>query len=292
VAILGRRRVGKTYLVKKVYANHFNFHFTGIKDASRGIVLQEFYQKIAAIAPRRLLKTPPQNWMDAFRLLKNYLQSLPSKKKKVIFLDEFPWMDNHKAGFLPAFEYFWNDWAVNENIIIVLCGSATSWMIKHVFNNKGGLHNRVTKYINLKPFTLRETKQFFAVKNIPLPHYEIIQMYMAMGGVPYYLNEIKKGESAIQGIDRVLFSEKSTLKQEFQNLYRALFDNYENYEAIVKALSTNKKGLTRQQVINATHITNGGSLTRMLNELEESSFIKSILPFQKEKNTCCYKNSV
>ena len=288
VAILGRRRVGKTYLVKEVFKDHLNFHFTGIKDADKKTVLAEFTQKITALASTKKIAVP-QNWMDAFRLLKTYLLSIKSKKKKVVFLDEFPWMDNHRAGFLPAFEFFWNDWAVDQNIIIILCGSSTSWMIKNVLNNKGGLHNRITKYINLAPFTLRETKQLLAAKGIPLPHYEIIQLYMALGGVPYYLNEIKKGESAIQSIDRILFSEKSTLKNEFQNLYRALFDNYENYETIVKVLSTKRKGLTRKQIIDASNITNGGGLSRMLTELEESSFIKSFLPFNKEKKDTLYR---
>lgn len=289
VAIIGRRRVGKTYLVKQVFRNRLNFHFTGIKDADRNTLLTEFSEKIFSAAPKSIGRAIPQNWMEAFRLLKKYLLTIKSKKKKVVFLDEFPWMDTHKGGFLPAFEYFWNDWAVDQNIIIVLCGSSTSWMIKNVLNNKAGLHNRITKYINLAPFTLQETKELLTAKKILLPHYEIVQIYMALGGVPYYLNEIKKGESAIQNIDRILFNEKSSLKGEFKNLYRALFDNYENYEAIVKALSTKRKGLTRQEIIDATHITNGGSLTRMLVELEESTFIKSFQPFDKEKKETLYR---
>ena len=289
VAILGRRRVGKTYLIKKVYADHLNFHFTGIKDADRTIALAEFTEKLKTLAPAKFAKASPQNWMDAFRLLKAYLSRIKSKKKKVIFLDEFPWIDSHKSGFLPAFEYFWNDWAVDQNIIIVLCGSSTSWMIKNVLNNKAGLHNRITKYINLAPFTLKETKQLLLAKGMPLPHYEIVQIYMALGGVPYYLNEVRKGESAKQNIDRILFSEKSSLKNEFKNLYKALFDNYENYESIVKVLATKRKGLTRQEIIEATDISNGGGLTRMLTELEESSFIKSFQPFAKEKKDMLYR---
>jgi uncharacterized protein len=288
VAILGRRRIGKTFLVKEVYQSHLCFHFTGIKDAAKTIVLAEFYKKIASLTKKRK-GTEPLNWMDAFNTLKQYLLTIRTKKKKVIFLDEFPWMDNHRAGFLPAFEFFWNDWAVDQQIVIVLCGSSTSWMIKNVLHNKGGLHNRITQYINLAPFTLRETKEFFATKGILLPYYEITQLYMALGGVPYYLNEVKKGESAIEGIDRILFSEKSTLKYEFQNLYRALFDNYENYELIVKALAAKRKGLTRQEIIAATQIANGGGLTRMLTELEESSFIKTYLPFNKEKKETLYR---
>lgn len=289
IAVLGRRRIGKTYLVKKVFKDHLIFHFTGIKNADKNTVIKEFTRKITELSHSAFAIAPPTTWMDTFGLLKSYLKSINSKKKKVVFLDEFPWMDTHKSGFLSAFEYFWNDWAVDQNIIIVVCGSSTSWMLKNVVNNKAGLHNRITKYINLHPFTLKETRELLVARGIKLPFYEIVQLYMALGGVPYYLNEIKAGESAIQNIDRILFSENSTLKHEFSNLYRALFDQYEKYETIVKALSTKQKGLTRAEIINTTQLTNGGGLSRMLDELEESSFIKSFQPFGKEKKDTLYR---
>jgi AAA+ ATPase superfamily predicted ATPase len=289
IAVLGRRRIGKTYLVKKVFKDQLIFHFTGIKNADKNTVIKEFTRKITELSHSAFTIAPPTTWMDTFGLLKSYLKSINSKKKKVVFLDEFPWMDTHKSGFLSAFEYFWNDWAVDQNIIIVVCGSSTSWMLKNVVNNKAGLHNRITKYINLHPFTLKETRELLAARGIKLPFYEIVQLYMALGGVPYYLNEIKAGESAIQNIDRILFGENSTLKHEFSNLYRALFDQYEKYETIVKALSTKQKGLTRAEIINTTHLTNGGGLSRMLDELEESSFIKSFQPFGKEKKDTLYR---
>lgn len=289
VTVLGRRRIGKTFLVKEVFKNNLVFHFTGIEGADKPTLLNEFAQKIAEYSKTNFKIATSQNWLDAFRLLKTYLQNISTKKKKVLFLDEFPWLDSHKSGFLSAFEYFWNDWAVNQNIIIVICGSSTSWMIKNVLNNKAGLHNRVTKYIHLAPFTLKETKDLLEARNIKLPNYEIIQLYMALGGVPYYLNEVKKGESAIQNIDYILFSEKSTLKNEFHNLYRALFEQYEKYELIIKTLAKKRKGLTRQEIIETTGITNGGGLTRMLNELEESSFIKSFSPFEKNKKETLFR---
>ncbi len=289
VAVLGRRRIGKTYLVKQAYALRLNFHFTGIKDADKKTLLTAFTEKIIEVTTSRKKIQTATSWMEAFGLLKQFLLSIKTKKKKVVFLDEFPWMDGHKSGFLPAFEYFWNDWAADQNMIIVICGSSTSWMLKNVLDNKAGLHNRITKYINLAPFTLRETKQLLVARGINLPHYEIIQLYMAIGGVPYYLNEVRKGESAIQSIDRILFSEKSSLKREFQNLYRALFYNFEQYERIIKALASKRKGLTRTEILAATGIANGGGLTRMLRELDESSFIKSFQPFGKEKKEMLYR---
>jgi uncharacterized protein len=289
VAIIGRRRIGKTYLVKNTFKNQFAFHITGVKNADKETMLQAFTSKIEELSKSKFPIAAPDNWMEAFRLLKKYLISIKGSKKKVVFLDEFPWMDGHKSGFLPAFEFFWNDWAVDQNIAVIVCGSSTTWMLNNVLNNKEGLHNRITKYIRLEPFTLRETQQLLHKRGIKLPNYEIIQLYMVLGGVPYYLNEVINGESVVQSIDRILFSEKSSLKNEFQNLYRALFDQYEKYELVVKVLSMKQKGLTRQEIIEASKISNGGGLTRILNELEECSFIKSFQPFGKEKKDLIYR---
>jgi uncharacterized protein len=289
VAMIGRRRIGKTYLVKNAFKNQFSFHITGVKNTDKETMIQAFVAKIEELSKSKFPITAPDNWMEAFRLLKNYLVSIKGNKKKVVFLDEFPWMDSHKSGFLSAFEFFWNDWAVDQNIAVIVCGSSTSWMLANVLNNKAGLHNRITKYIRLEPFTLRETQQLLHARGIKLPNYEIVQLYMALGGVPYYLNEVQNGESVVQSIDRILFSEKSSLKNEFQNLYRALFDQYEKYELVVKTLSSKQKGLTRQEIIEATKISNGGGLTRILTELEECSFIKSFQPFGKEKKDLIYR---
>jgi uncharacterized protein len=289
VAILGRRRIGKTYLVKQAYKNQFAFHITGIKNASKKVMIKAFVTKIEELSGSKFPLAAPDGWMEAFRLLKNYLISIQGKDKKVVFLDEFPWMDKHKSGFLSAFEFFWNDWAVDQNITVIVCGSSTTWMLNNVLNNRAGLHNRITKYIRLEPFTLGETRQFLLAKDIRMPDYDIVQLYMAIGGVPYYLHEVQRGESAIQNIDRLLFSENSSLKNEFQNLYRALFDHFEKYELVVSALAIKQKGLTRQEILDHTQISNGGGLTRILTELEECSFIKSYPPFGKQKKDLLYR---
>lgn len=289
VAVIGRRRIGKTYLIKNAFKNQFAFHITGIKNADKQTMIRAFCSKIEDVSNSKYPIAVPDNWVDAFNLLKKHLQTLKDKKKKVVFLDEFPWMDGHKSGFLPAFEFFWNDWAVDQNIVVVVCGSSTSWMLNNVVNNQAGLHNRITKYIRLEPFSLREVQQFLHAKGIKFPLYEIIQLYMALGGVPYYLNEVQQGESVVQNIDRLLFSEQSSLKNEFQNLYRALFNQYEKYELIVQVLSKKQKGLTRQEIIQGAGIQNGGGLTKILTELEECSFIQSFVPFGKEKKDMLYR---
>ena len=289
VTVLGRRRVGKTYLIKNALKGQLDFHFTGIQNAEKESVLKEFALKIVGLSADKIPLQSPHTWLDAFRLLKTYLSSIKKKKKKVVFLDELPWLDTHKSGFLSAFEFFWNDWAADQNIMVVICGSSTSWMINNIINNKDGLHNRVTQYIHLAPFTLAETQLFLKAKGAKFPLYDIVQLYMAMGGIPYYLQQIDPGDSAIQNIDNLFFNEKSTLKNEFQNLYRALFDHYEKYESVVRALSQKQKGLTRQEIADATQLANGGGLTRMLKELEESTFIKIYQPYLNKKKEALYR---
>lgn len=289
VTVIGRRRVGKTYLIKHALKNQLDFHFTGVQNTDKESVIKEFTIKIIELSAGKIPLQIPRTWLEAFRLLRIYLSSLKKKKKMTVFLDELSWLDTHKSGFLAAFEFFWNDWAVDQNIMVVVCGSSTSWMIKNIINNKAGLHNRVTQYMKITPFTLAETKQYLYAKGAKLPQYDIVQLYMAMGGIPYYLKQVQPGDSAIQNIDNILFNENSTLKNEFQNLYRALFDHYEKYETIIKALAQKQKGLTRQEIVEATKITNGGGLTRMLEELEESTFIKIYQPYNNQKKEALYR---
>jgi uncharacterized protein len=289
VVVVGRRRVGKTHMIKEAFNDKFDFHFTGIQKSGKETTFIAFKEKLASYQKNPLPFVTPDNWMGAFNLLKNHLRSLPKKRKKTVFLDEFPWMDVHMSGFVPAFEYFWNDWAVDQNIIIVICGSATSWMIKNVRDNRGGLHNRVSQYIHLAPFTLAETEHFLKSRKVALNRMQIAHLYMALGGIPYYLENIEPGESSAQYIDRILFDSKGKLHVEFNNLYRSLFDYYENYEAVVKALATSPSGLTRDALSITTGIANGGGLSKVLTHLEECDFIVSTSPYGRIKKQSVYQ---
>lgn len=289
VAVLGRRRVGKTYFIKNTLLDVPHFYFTGIQDVSRERLLLEFSIKINEMSGYAVPVKEPKDWFEAFALLKQLLIEKFGKSKKVVFLDEFPWMDTHASGFMPAFEYFWNDWAVNQNILVIICGSATSWMMNNILRNKSGLHNRVSEYFRIKPFNLLETEQYFAKKSISLSRYDIVQIYMAMGGIPHYLSLVRKGESVPVCIDRLFFEKDAPLKSEYANLYRALFTHYENYELIVEKLAQKRKGLTRQEIIESTKFTNGGGLTKILNELEECGFIQFQLPFSNKKREGLYR---
>ena len=282
VAVLGRRRVGKTFLIKQVYTQ-LDFEFTGILNAPASEQLENFTHKLVEYGANKKTIMQPAGWLQAFNLLKQLLKAKKTKRKKIIFIDELPWLDTPKARFMEALGYFWNDYAANNNIVIVICGSAASWMIRKVVHNKGGLHNRITKLIELKPFTLQETEQFLKTNKIVLSRYEIAQLYMIMGGIPYYLNEIKKGASVAQNIDRICFQKNGLLNNEFEKLFTSLFNNAENHITIVKALAGKWKGLTRKDIVDITKLTDGGNISKVLEELEMSSFISTTHPFGKTK---------
>jgi hypothetical protein len=198
---------------------------------------------------------------------------LKKQGKRVVFLDELPWLDTKRSGFITGLGYFWNSWAVNQNIVVVICGSAASWMIKKVVNDKGGLHNRITRRLFLYPFTLAETEEYCQAQHIKLSRFHLLQIYMVMGGIPMYLEQLKKGLSAIQNIQHICFDPNGYLYDEFERLFASLFTNYAQHVAIIRALANKRNGLTRQEIIAATKFTNGGLLTDILNELEQSGFI-------------------
>jgi len=213
-------------------------------------------------------------WFDAFRQLINLLENSNKKGKKVIFIDEMPWMDTHKSRFINALEHFWNSWADSRpDILLIVCGSATSWIMNKLINSRGGLHNRVTKRMYIEPFTLRECEEYFRNKNVVLNRHQIIENYMIMGGIPYYLSLMEKGKSLPQNIDLLFFAKNGALRNEFNNLYASLFQNYENHIKVVQALAKKTKGLTRAEITKETGLTTGGTLTKTLEDLEQCGFI-------------------
>lgn len=287
MVVYGRRRVGKTFLIKNVLGSRIDFEMTGIQDGDMNDQLQNFANKLAEFSEQDIEK--PKSWMQAFGLLKKHLGKGSTEKKKVIFLDELPWIDTHKSKFLGMLGHFWNDWALYNNVLLVVCGSAASWMIKHVLNNKGGLHNRATQYLPLQPFSLLETEQFLMAKNIKANRYQVVQVYMALGGIPYYLDLLKPNQSIAQNIDRLCFDVNGFLRDEFGRLYRSLFEKAENHIAVVKALSSKWKGLTRKEILASTKLKDGGSLTKILEELEKSAFVQQYAPFGKKKKGILYR---
>jgi len=289
VAVIGRRRVGKTFLIRSFFNNTFDFEITGIQDAPQKEQLKNFKIQLDKVTESTLPVQQPKDWLDAFVLLIQHLESLEGNRRRIIFLDELPWLATNKSGFLRALGYFWNSWAAQQNIVVIICGSAASWMIQKVVNHKGGLHNRITKRIFLKPFTLPETEAFLQSRQIFLDRYQILQLYMTMGGIPHYLGEIEAGLSATQNIDQICFSDSGILHDEFSRLYPALFENADNHITIIRALARKNSGLTRQELIQQTHFSDGGGLSKILEELTASGFISKYYPFGHKKRKLLYR---
>lgn len=289
VAVIGRRRVGKTFLVRTAYAEHLAFEITGIQNASTVEQLKNFAIRIRDFFGEKSLKTTPRNWMDAFELLMRLLDQNQKPEKIVLFFDELPWLSTHKSGFLNALSFFWNSWATRRNVIIAICGSAASWMIQKVIYHKGGLHNRVTKRIDLQPFNLQETEDFLLSRQVRFDRYQMLLLYMAMGGIPHYLKEIESGKSAVQNIDTICFSNTGLLRDEFSKLYPALFEHSDNHIAVVRALAQKWKGMSRQEIATTARLPNGGGLSGVLEELVGSGFVGSYYPFGKKKKDTLYR---
>ncbi|MCW3074569.1 MAG: ATP-binding protein [Flaviaesturariibacter sp.] len=290
VAIYGRRRIGKTYLIRNYYEDRIAFELTGMNNGSLKAQLLQFSKALQQATRSPLALTPPQSWVSAFTALEQVLGKASKKKKWVLFFDEFPWLNSRKSGFLEAFDHFWNTWASRQpNLIVVICGSAASWMINNVVNAKGGLHNRITRSIRLLPFSLSETKAYINSLSVNLDHYQILQLYMAFGGVPHYLRNVERGRSATQLINKICFTGTGALRDEFTNLYQSLFESAGNHIKTVKALSKTPKGLTRQEIIDVCGFSSGGGTSDMLNELEQSGFILSAIPYNKTFRESIYR---
>lgn len=291
IAVYGRRRVGKTFLIRKAYDNNFAFQLTGLANVGMKHQLSQFHAALTKYG--RLLNWQPQaatDWFMAFRQLSEYLERLPTDNKKVIFIDELPWLDTKNSKFLSGLEHFWNSWAsARDDIILIVCGSAAAWMLNHLIKNKGGLHNRLTDRIRLMPFDLKETEAFLTSKNAIYDHYQMVLIYMVLGGIPFYLDFIKSEKSAMQNINDLCFLPDAPFRLEYESLYASLFRKHERHVAIIEALATKGKGLSRKEIIKLTKLSDGGSLTRILKELEESNFIRRYKTYGKKKHQNIYQ---
>ena len=286
VIVYGRRRVGKTYLIKEYFKNSFAFYFTGTIGVPNAVNLANFDRAILEYGGSETPASP--NWATAFEKLKKLLQNKRGKRK-VVFIDEMPWLDTRNSDFLTAFDYFWNSWAsADPEILFIGCGSATSWITKRLFRNRGGLHNRVTGRICLAPFSIGECEEFFRDRNIVINRYQLAECYMIFGGIPYYLNLFEGGMSFSQNVDRLCFAAAAPLRNEFEELYMSLFDNPRRHIAIVEALAKKNCGMSRNEISAIANLAPNGHLTEALNELEQCDFIEKFSDFTKKKNGAYY----
>ncbi len=288
ITIYGRRRVGKTFLVNEFFHNQFAFKhtalspFDGHKKFKRGILklqLLEFHYSLRSygLSPDEPV---PANWSEAFHLLQDLLESKDDGHNMVIFIDELPWMDTPRSNFLSAFEHFTNDWVLaRNNARLVVCGSATSWILDKLLNNPGGLYGRVTLPIFIEPFTLKECREFFREGGYAMDDYDIILAYMAFGGIPYYLDLFRRGLSVPQNFDSILYGRTAPLRDEFDMLFSSQFANPEELQRIVTILAGKRTGYTREEIAAKGNFTSGGGLSRLLKALTNSSLITPYIPF-------------
>ena len=275
VVLYGRRRVGKTFLVRSFFDDKFTFYCTGLAQGTRKQQLANFGKMLSEYNGHAV---QPKDWFEAFDMMKTII-SRSRQRRKVVFLDEVPWMDTQKSEFKQALDLFWNGWGMmQDNLMFIICGSAASWMVKHVINDKGGLHNRLTCKLHLLPFTLKDTKAYLQSQSFRWTNEMIANCYMILGGIPYYLHLLDKSLSLAQNIDRLFFDESALLADEFNNLYASLFKKADEYVKIITQLSKKKSGYTRSELTNLLKQKTGGGFTRRLEELEQCGFIRKYLP--------------
>ncbi len=272
VVVYGRRRVGKTFLIREQFNYKFTFAHTGLAKRNTREQLQNFQ---SSLRRQGYEKAPlPANWLEAFDMLAELIEH-SKDKRKVVFIDEMPWMDAPRSSFLPALEHFWNGFAsARKDVVLIACGSATSWIIKKLLKNKKGLHNRLTYRIHLQPFTLHECEQYARQRKLGMNRKQLLEGYMALGGVAYYWSLLDKAKSLALNIDGLFFSKDGELKEEYNELYASLFNHPDRYLAIIEALGKKKTGMTRAEIVHETRLTDNGKLSDMLEDLENCGFIR------------------
>ena len=289
VVVYGRRRVGKTFLVNSFFNDNYAFKLTGLAKKSKREQLANFKASLNRYHEGKKYKKP-RTWYEAFDQLRDLLEKLKVKGKRVVFIDEFPWMDSRGSNLVSALEHFWNDWASTQNdMVLIVCGSATSWITNKILKNRGGLHNRVTQKLYIHPFTLAECKEYLQSRKILMEDKEIAECYMIMGGIPFYLKNLRRGASLSQNVDEMFFMDKGRLDDEFDALYDSLFDKSEAYIKIVEALSAKNNGLTREELLTATKQKSNGQFSTILRNLIDCDFIRCYRGYGNKSKMSIYQ---
>lgn len=288
VAVFGRRRIGKTFLIRECFKNDFTFQYTGIWGVSNREQLKEFFQSLQKQGLTAAVEVP-KDWFEAFHLLETLIEQ-SDRDKKIIFLDELPWMDAPNSRFVQAFEHFWNGWAsARKDIVLIICGSATSWIINKIFRNKGGLYNRVTLRIKLNQFSLAECEEFVKAYGLPYNRNMILEGYMVMGGVPYYWSKLDPSKSMALNINDIFLKENGILRDEFKFIYASMFNRPEKYMKVVEALAGKKSGLTRDEIIKGAKLESNGQLSNVLEDLIECGFVRKYCHTDKKLRDALYQ---
>lgn len=288
IAVYGRRRIGKTFLIDKTFGGKYDFYMTGIYEGTKAEQLANFSHQLERYSGRK--STRPHSWMDAFFSLQEFVETRKCQKRILVFIDELPWLDTPKSRFMKAFELFWNEYASKlDNMKLVVCGSATTWMTGKLLGDKGGLHNRVTQPIYLRPFNLLETELFLKSRGFAVSRQQVAEVYMSLGGTPYYLDMMRRTESIAQNMDRLFYSEGAPLRTEYTFLFRSLFKESSLYRKVVECLSGKMKGMTRKELLSEIRCEDTGYLTEVLNDLCNCDFIRRYAAYGKKERSMMYQ---
>lgn len=284
LAIYGRRRVGKTYLIHEYYKNKgVYFCITGSANSNKKLQLRKFYRELLNTFPNLENSNEPKDWDEALYMLKEAIAKIDPTKKVILFFDELPWLASSRSGFLQALEYTWNQYLSHlNNVLLIVCGSAANWIIKKIINNKRGLYGRLSEVIKLNAFTLDETEKFLSSQGVLMSRKQIVELYMALGGIAKYLTYLQSGDSVAQTINRLCFTPQGQLVGEFNNLYQSLFDDSQKHIQIVRELAKKKNGISQKDLLKALKSLSGGQFSSILEELEESGFVAASPEFLKK----------
>ncbi|MBR1797618.1 MAG: ATP-binding protein [Clostridiales bacterium] len=293
MVVYGRRRVGKTFLIKEYFKNTFSFYATALNEGNMRSQLKAFNESLKEYGDKHT--SAPKDWFEAFSRLRALLENddvykEPRFGRRIIFLDEVPWMDTPRSDFKSALDYFWNSWASSQNnLLLIVCGSATSWIINNILFNTGGFYNRITRQLYLDPFTLKECEEFYSANGIKMNRTQIIESYMVFGGIPYYMNLLNREMSLVQNIDSLVMNQRGQLHYEYDRLFISLFKNPALHIQIIAALADRQEGLLRTELISDYNTSEGEGLTKALNELEQCGFIRKYKNYTKSKRSFIYQ---
>jgi AAA+ ATPase superfamily predicted ATPase len=293
IAVYGRRRVGKTHLIRAVVESLdlFSFECTGLKDGALSDQLAVFTRAFTKAFNLGFEIKTPESWMEAFGMLTKIIDDKYADTVVTLFFDELPWLATTKSNLLQALDHFWNtEWTRRNTLKLIVCGSAASWILDNLINAKGGLHNRLTKVVQLRPFTINETSDFLKSRNVVLTHKQLLDLYLVMGGIPYYLKAVDKSISAVQNINELCFTKEGLLFNEFNRLLISLFNNSEAHNEIIRAIARKSNGIDQDSLLTGLKLSaSGGTFTKRLNELEKAGFIISFIPYGRDKKGIYYR---
>lgn len=299
LAVYGRRRVGKTFLIREFFEDSFSFKHTALSPLElRDINPDALYKAQLAEFKKSLVRyghnndNPIADWFEAFDRLRELIESKRTRERAIVFIDEMPWLDTPRAGFISALEHFWNDYGSGKhNLLLIVCGSSTTWMLDKLIHNQGGLYGRTTKEMHIHPFTLSECEEYYKSRGIMMDRYDILQSYMILGGVAYYMSYMEKGRSLAQNIDSLFFCQGGRLEDEYNKLFTSLFGENDKYQKIVEFLSKNRYGATQDEIANAVGMSRGGTLSKMIKALVKSDLVISYYDFKGSNKEAYYKLS-